>query len=361
MLKFVKIVMVAVAFLPLTVFASDVAHEEHKTEGAQTEEEKRAEMSAYVKHHTQDIHEFLIYSDESEGKHYGFPLPVILWDGGLHMFMSSAFEHGHAVVESNGNYYKLDHGKIYKTDESGSIEYDEHHHAKNAMPLDLSITKNVFVTILMSVLLFFVFRSVAKSYKKGLAPSGAAKFFEPLVLFVRDEIARPNIGEKHYRRYMGYLLTVFFFIWFLNLIGMTPLGINVTGNIAVTFALAILTFIITQTTSKKDYWLHIFWMPGVPTPMKVVLAPIELLGIFIKPFALMIRLYANMLAGHIVLGSLISLLFVFHNWGAKGAFLGLTLFLNIIELLVAFLQAYIFTMLTALYFGGAVAEHDEHH
>jgi len=160
---------------------------------------------------------------------------------------------------------------------------------------------------------------------------------------------------------MSYLLTVFFFIWFINLTGLTPLGINVTGNIAVTFCLALITFLITQFTSKKDYWKHIFWMPGVPVPMKFVLAPIELLGVFIKPFALMIRLYANISAGHIVLMSLVGLLFVFQNWFARGAFLGLTLFLSIIELLVAFLQAYIFTMLTALYFGGAVAEHDDHH
>jgi F-type H+-transporting ATPase subunit a len=160
---------------------------------------------------------------------------------------------------------------------------------------------------------------------------------------------------------MNYLLTVFFFIWFLNLAGMTPLGINVTGNIAVTFGLAILTFFITQVTAKKDYWLHIFWMPGVPVPMKILLAPIEVIGVFVKPFALMIRLYANMLAGHIVLGSLIAVVYYFTNYGAKGAFVGLTFFLNIIELLVALLQAYIFTMLTALYFGAAAATHDEHH
>ncbi len=158
---------------------------------------------------------------------------------------------------------------------------------------------------------------------------------------------------------MSFLLTVFFFIWFINLAGMTPLGINVTGNIAVTFALALVTFFITQFTANKNYWGHIFWMPGVPIPMKFILAPIELLGVFIKPFALMIRLYANISAGHIVLMSLIGLLFVFNNWLARGAFFGLTMFLGIIELLVAFLQAYIFTMLSALYFGFAVEEHHD--
>jgi F-type H+-transporting ATPase subunit a len=346
---------------PFTVLGNKSPINDGNAEKVKTEDEKRSEMSEQVRHHTQDAHDFHIFSDESEGKHYGFPLPIIIWDGGLHAFMSSKFHHGEAVAESKGNYYKLVHNKIYKTDAAGTISTDEHGHPKNAMPLDLSLTKNVLSTIFIAFLIFFVFKSVAKSYKTSLVPTGAAKFFEPLVMFVRDEIAIPNIGEKHYKKYMVYLLTVFFFIWFLNLIGMTPLGINVTGNIAVTFALAIMTFIITQTTAKSEYWKHIFWMPGVPVPMKILLAPIELLGVFIKPFALMIRLYANMLAGHIVLGSLISLLFIFDNWFARGSFLGLTLFLNLIELLVAFLQAYIFTMLTALYFGFAVAEHEEHH
>ena len=344
------------------VFASEDKHQEQaqKTE-LSAEDAKRAEMSEYVKHHTKDVHDFHVFSDNSANAHYGFPLPVILWDEGLHFFMSSKFHHGHEVVESNGKHYALFHDKIYRTDATGDLKMDGHGHPTVAAPLVLSITKSVFATILMAILIFFLFKSIAKSYANSLAPSGAAKFMEPLILFIRDDIAIPNIGEKHYKRYMIYLLTVFFFIWFLNLVGMTPLGINVTGNIAVTFTLAIMTFLITQTTANTNYWKHIFWMPGVPAPMKVILAPIELLGVFIKPFALMIRLYANMLAGHIVLGSLISLLFVFQNWGAKGAFLGLTLFLNIIELLVAFLQAYIFTMLTALYFGFAVEEHDEHH
>jgi F-type H+-transporting ATPase subunit a len=197
-------------------------------------------------------------------------------------------------------------------------------------------------------------------------PSKGGKFLEPLVLFIRDEIAIPNIGEKHYKKYMSYLLTVFFFIWFLNLAGMTPLGIGVTNNIAVTAALALITYFITTFTGKKAYWGHLFdplgntmpWMGKLP--LYVLLVPIEILGTFIKPFALMIRLFANMTAGHVVLMSLIGLLYVFQNWFARGAFLSLTLCLSILELLVAFLQAYIFTMLTALYFGGAAAEHDDH-
>jgi F-type H+-transporting ATPase subunit a len=161
---------------------------------------------------------------------------------------------------------------------------------------------------------------------------------------------------------MSFLLTVFFFIWFLNLLGLTPLGINVTGNIAVTFGLALLTFLLTNLTANKNYWAHIFWMPGVPIPMKILLMPIELLGVIIKPFSLLIRLYANMQAGHIVLMSLIGLMFIFNNWlGSSLSFL-LAFAISLIELLVAALQAYIFTMLSALYFGFAVEEHhDEAH
>jgi F-type H+-transporting ATPase subunit a len=208
------------------------------------------------------------------------------------------------------------------------------------------------------MLLLFV--SLAKSYtKNGGISSGAGRFFEPIVLYVRDEIAIPNIGEKHYKKYMSFLLTIFFFIWFLNIFGLTPLGINVTGNIAVTAGLAIITYLITTFTAKKDYWMHIFWMPGVPVLMKLILAPIELLGTIIKPFSLMIRLYANIFAGHIVLMSLVALMFIFHNWvGSSMSFL-LSFAISLIEILVALLQAYIFTMLSALYFGAASEEH--HH
>ena len=356
----VKSILIILLLNPFVLSASESHDEGHKSEvvaGELSEEERaKQERKEYIKHHLKDSYEFSIWHA------YGieFPLPVILWDEGLHVFSSSKFHHGETVAESKGNYYKVYHGKIYKTDAEGTINYDESHHPTNAKPLDFSITKNVFSIILVSLLIFFVFKRYAKSYSNNLVPTKGGKFLEPLVIFVRDEIAKPNIGEKHYRKYMSYLLTVFFFIWFLNLAVMTPLGIGVTNNISVTFGLALITFLITQFTSKKAYWGHIFWMPGVPVPMKFVLAPIELLGVFIKPFALMIRLFANMTAGHVVMMSLIALLYAFSNWFAKGAFLGLTLFLSILELLVAFLQAYIFTMLTALYFGGAVAEHDDH-
>tara|TARA_R110001592_G_scaffold102109_2_gene288470 strand:- start:10056 stop:11150 length:1095 start_codon:yes stop_codon:yes gene_type:complete len=357
-----KILLLLAFISPLALFAN--TNEEHKSEDStpiveeklSEEQVKANKRKAYIDHHLKDSHDFTIWHEMG----IEFPLPVILWDNGLHVFSSANFHHGESVAESNGNYYKLYHSKIYKTDAEGTINYDAHHHPTNTKPLDFSITKNVFTIMLMAIFIFFIFTRFAKSYSKNPTPKKGGKFLEPLVLFIRDEIAIPNIGEKHYKKYMSYLLTVFFFIWFLNLAGMTPLGIGVTNNIAVTFGLALITFLITQFTSKKAYWEHIFWMPGVPVPMKFILAPIELLGVIIKPFALMIRLYANMTAGHIVLMSLIGLLYVFTNWFAKGAFFGLTLFLSIIELLVAFLQAYIFTMLTALYFGGAVVEHDDH-
>jgi len=291
----------------------------------------------------------------------GFPLPVILWDGGLTVFMSSEFHHGETVAKSGENYYKLDHGNIYKTDAVGTISYDAAHHATNSKPIDFSITKNVFTVMMVGLLMFFMFSSMAKAYKKNESmPKGMGRLLEPIVIYIRDDIARPNIGEKHYKRYMSYLLTVFFFIWIINLFGLTPLGINVTNNIAITFCLAIITYLITTFTAKKDYWKHIFWMPGVPTPMKFILMPIELLGTFIKPFSLMIRLYANITAGHIVLMSILGMIFIAQNWlGGSLSFL-LAMVLGILELLVAALQAYIFTMLSALYFGSAVEEHDHH-
>jgi F-type H+-transporting ATPase subunit a len=365
------IVALLVACLPLFSFAN--ATQESVSEGNEaisstekTHEEPtdlKSKIKAFINHHVLDSHEFTFTEDEETGTHYGFPLPIILWDNGLQFFSSSKFEHGEAVAESNGNYYKLNHhdGKIYKTEATGIITEDEKTgFPTNVRPLDFSITKNVLSIIVVALLMFFIFSSLAKSYSKnsGIA-KGIGRIFEPVVLYVRDEIAIPNIGEKHYKRYMSYLLTIFFFILFLNIFGLTPLGINVTGNITITASLAILTFLITNLTANKNYWGHIFWMPGVPKLMRLVLAPIELLGVVIKPFSLMIRLYANIFAGHIVLMSIIGLMFIFKSWIGSSLSFGLSFVLSILEILVAFLQAYIFTMLSALYFGSAVEEH--HH
>ncbi len=334
-------------------------NDEH--EGSPEEVSLKTKIKESIDHHLLDSYDFIFFSDTEKNKHYGFPLPVILWDDGFHLFSSSKFHHGETVAENNGNFYKLYHNKIYKTDVEGTITLDDHHHPTQVKPLDFSITKSVLMIIITGILMFLAFAGMAKSFKRAPIVTGVGRFLEPIILYIRDDIAIPNIGAKKYKKYMPYLLTVFFFVWFLNLFGLTPLGVNVTGNIAVTFALALITFIITQFSGNANYWKHIFWMPGVPVPMKIILAPIELLGVIIKPFALMIRLYANIMAGHIVLMSLIGLIFVFHNWIGSSLTFVLSFAISIIELLVALLQAYIFTMLSALYFGFAVEEHDEAH
>ena len=349
-----------IKFLTITVLVFSLnlnaQHEEH--EGNVEERDIKTVIKESINHHILDSYDFIFFSDTENNKHYGFSLPVILIDEGFHLFSSGKFHHGETVAESNGKYYKLYHNKIYGTDAEGSLNFDDHDHPTNVKPLDLSITKGVFMIMITSVLMLLLFIGLAKSFTKGPIATGAGRFFEPIIVYIRDDIARPNIGETKYKKYMPFLLTVFFFIWFLNLFGLTPLGVNVTGNIAVTFALAIVTFVITQFSGNKNYWKHIFWMPGVPVLMKFILAPIELLGVFIKPFALMIRLYANMMAGHVVLMSIIGLVFIFQNWIGGTLSLFLAFFLSIIELLVAALQAYIFTLLSALYFGFAVEEHE---
>jgi len=373
MIAKISIKVAAALMLSILSFGSmashDEGHEAHEGVHANVSHENGGPINTpeaineYKKHHLQDSHDFVFYTDGETGEHVGFPLLVILVDNGLQVFSSSKFHHGESVAESNGNYYKLHHGKVYKTDAEGTLEM-EHGHPHNAKPLDLSITKNVVGMLLTSALMLLAFSSLARGYKKGPIPTGFARVLEPLVLFVRDEIARPNIGEKKYKRFMSFLLTVFFFIWILNLLGLTPLAFNVTGNIAVTVCLALFTFIIVQFSANKEYWGHIFWMPGVPAPMKIVLAPIEFLGLFTKPFSLLIRLFANITAGHFVVMSLIALTITmkaaFGPAISVGTSVLLTLFISLIEILVAFLQAYIFTMLSSLFIGMAVVEHDHH-
>lgn len=350
---------ITLLFLVIT-FSVSAQHDpsvEVQAENSTHETDLKSEIKNEIRHHIKDSYEFVFVTDSKTGKKYGFSLPVILIDNGLHVFMASEFNHGESLVQKGDSYYKLYHSKIYKTDSSGHLDYDINHFPTNEKPLDLSITKGVVSILVVSLLLFLLFTSLAKSYvKNGSIPKGIGRFFEPIVIYIRDEIAIPNIGEKHYKRYMNYLLTIFFFIWFSNLMGLTPLGVNITGNIAVTFALALITFIITQFSGNKNYWKHVFWMPGVPVPMKIILAPIELLGVFIKPFALMIRLFANMSAGHIVVYSLLGLMFIFNNIVGSSFSFVLAFVISILELLVAILQAYIFTILSALYFGFAVAE-----
>lgn len=324
-------------------------------------------VQEFSDHHLMDDYFYSFFADAEKHKHYGFALPIILIDNGLKVFMSSEdFVYNGKVVEKDGQHYKFYHGKIYKTDATGTINYDEKHHPTNEKPLDFSITKNVFGLLLATVLMFLGFTALAKTYKDSAnsIPKGIGRVLEPLVIYVRDEMARPNIGDKKYKAFMPYLLSVFFLIFLLNLMGLTPLGLNVTGNISVTFCLAIFTFLYTNFSGNKDYWKHIFWMPGVPVPMKIVLMPIEILGMFTKPFSLMIRLFANITAGHAVVMGLIAVGFVMKELlsapGAAGVGLLLSTFIMVLKILVSFLQAFIFTMLSALFIGSAVQEHDHH-
>jgi len=361
-----KILLVAAVFLVQFAFAS-----EKETKDEENGTDLKTEIKEYINHHLKDSHDFSLFSytkENGEHKYVGFPLPVMLWDDGLKVFSSSKFHHGETLAEVDGNHYKLYHSKIYKTDAAGTITYDEEHHPTNVKPLDFSITKNVVMIIITGLLMLWLFTSLARSYAKNNGiPTGAGRFFEPIVLYIRDDIARPNIGEKRYKKYMPFLLTIFFFIWFLNIFGLTPLGINVTGNIAITFSLALMTFIITNVTGTKDYWMHQFDPLGKSLPwfgkifLYIILIPIELLGLIIKPFSLLIRLYANMQAGHIVLMSLIGLMFIFKSWIGSPLSFGLAFAISLIEVLVALLQAYIFTMLSALYFGFASEEHEHEH
>lgn len=337
-----------------------VAHE-GKQEGAHAEpQDVKSEIKEFINHHLLDSHSFYFNANKETGEHYGFSLPIILWDNGLQVFSSAEFHHGPVadVAEHNGNFYKLHHEKIYKTDAKGTLT-EAHGHPTNVRPLDLSITKSVIGILFVAILMLVLFSSLAKSYaKNGGIAKGAGRFFEPLVIYVRDEIAIPNIGEKGYKKYMSYLLTIFFFIFFLNILGLMPFGFNITGNFTITLSLALLTYLITTFSANKNYWSHMLWMPGVPVLLRPVLALIELLGTIIKPFSLMIRLYANMMAGHVVLMSIIGLMFIFKSWIGSSLSFVLAFSLSILEILVAFLQAYIFTMLSSLYFG---AGNEEHH
>jgi F-type H+-transporting ATPase subunit a len=298
-----------------------------------------------ILHHVVDDHIWHFF-DGPFGTLY---LPVILYssDRGLEVFSSSNFydEH-HQLVAYNG--YKVDHSHIVPVEEGRHI-------------LDFSITKNVASMFVSVALLFFVFFSVRKGYSsnEGKAPKGIQSFFEPIIIFIRDEVARPNIGDKH-EKFLPYLLTIFFFIWFNNLMGLLPGAANVTGNIAVTGTLAIFTFVITQFSGNKQYWQHIFNTPGVPWWLKIplpIMPVVELIGVFTKPFSLTVRFFANITAGHIIILSLFSLIFIFQSILVGPLSVAFAVFMFFLELFVAFLQAFIFTILSAMYFGAAVEDH----
>ncbi|MDI1234892.1 MAG: F0F1 ATP synthase subunit A [bacterium] len=321
--------------------------------------------------HVKDAHDWHIL--DWNGHAVSVPLPIILYDNGLHSFSSSKFNHGHAVVESKGNFYKLHDGHIYNTNAEGAIEIGEKKAVLNAKPMDFSITKNVMALLIGAILILVIFLTVAKSYKtRGKAsPKGLQSLIEPLIIFLRDEVIKPSVG-KHYGRFLPLLLTIFFFIFINNLMGLIPIfpfGANLTGNIAVTMILALVVFVVVNFSGNKHYWKHIF-MPDVPVGLWILLIPIEIIGVVLKPFVLMLRLFANITAGHIIILGFFSLIFIFGQksvgagYGASVLSVAFTLFMSVLELLVAFLQAYVFTLLASLYIGSATEEHhhaEDHH
>ncbi|MEE9361838.1 MAG: F0F1 ATP synthase subunit A [Cellulophaga sp.] len=324
------------------------------------EKEEGFDPIKMIMEHIADSNEWHLWTstDENGQKHHvSIPLPVIIIeDGKLHTFMSSSAAHGHI---HNG--YTMEHGQIISTTGMQKAQLLNLFTGLEGKFIDLSITKNVTGIFISIILLLLIFGVMSKSYKKnGGVPRGIAGFMEPVVLFIRDEVAIPNIGEKKTPKFLPLLLTMFFFIWINNLLGLIPLfpgGANVTGNIAVTLVLALITFVVVNVSGNKSYWGHVFKPPGVPPLLLIIMIPVEILGLFTKPFALMMRLFANITAGHIMILSLISLVFIFESIAIAPASVALALFVSVLELLVAALQAYIFTVLTALFIGMAVQEH----
>ena len=309
-------------------------------------------------HHIKDAHDWHII--DLNGHPVSIPLPVIIYqnDKGWSVFMSNKFEHG--TKTHNG--YKLEHGKIVAVNESGNID-----EIATANIWDISITKNVTSMLISVFLMLWIFISLAKAYKgkADKAPKGIQSLLEPLIVFVRDYIAKSVIGEKHYARYVPFLMTLFFFIWINNLLGLIPIfpgGANLTGNIAIPMVMAAFTLIITVASANKNYWRHVLAMPGVPFYVLPLISLLELAGILLKPFVLMIRLFANIIAGHIVILVFFCLIFMAgegspaSGYAAAVPILAFTVFINTLELLVGFLQAFVFTFLSAIYFSMAVAE-----
>lgn len=341
-------------------------HEEnaanHEAEGhGEAGGEKKFNASEVIFGHIGDSHYWHLL--DINGEPVSLSLPVMLYDknGGFKMFSASKFHHGHEEFEG----YKLQFGmkeKIVWANEAEAADHDIY---------DFSITKNVLSMIISVILLLWIMLSVAKKYKKNgvmVAPSGFQNALEPVLTFIRDEVAKPNLGKRA-NAYMPLLLTVFFFIWINNLLGLLPGGANFTGNITVTLCLAVIAFAVMMASANKHYWSHLLNPPGVPLGIKFLLVPIEIMSMFIKPIALTIRLFANIMAGHIVILSVISMIFIFGalssvaGWGFVPVSLAFSVFMFMLELLVAAIQAFIFANLTAVFIGQAIEEphHEAHH
>ena len=348
---------VILLFSNVTVAQDEHGTTEHEAE-VHGEEEKKGGFNAneVIFGHVLDAHEFhFLEYKGSDGKEHAvsIPLPVILYSPqkGVTTFMSSAFHHGEHEVEG----YKLVGNKIVPVDPAVKV-------------YDLSLTRNVVQMIIALTLLVIVLINVAKKYQKGIgtkqAPTGFQNAIEPVITFVRDEVAKPNLGHDYFK-YLPYLLTIFFFILINNIFGLVPGSANVTGNIAFTAVLGVISFIVISVNGNSHYWGHIF-NPPVPGGIKPILVLVEVLGVFTKPFALIIRLFANMLAGHIIIICLISLIFIFGGlsaaigWGFSPVSIAFSVFIYLIEILVAFIQAFIFTNLTAVFIGQAIEDVHDH-
>lgn len=377
--KSIKSLLAAVFSISL-VFFSNASFAQHEPTEAPAKKEKIFDANEVIFGHIMDAHEFHFLSykgSDGHDHHVTIPLPVIIYakGKGFSCFMSSKFEHGHHNVDGYTllTNEKIDHlgldrnkysaGHIVAVDEAGAID-------QTVSVLDLSPTRNVVQMLLALTLLVFLLIKIANRYKKGegikTAPTGWQNTMETVINFVNDEIVKPNLGAKS-KKYLPYILTVFLFILINNIFGLIPGSANVTGNIAFTFLLSIISFVVILFSSNSHYWMHIINPPGVPGWVKIILVPVEILGIFTKPFALMIRLFANMVAGHILIICLISLIFImaslnqYVGWGFAPFSIAFTIFIYFIEILVAFLQAFIFTILTAVFIGQAFeGGHDAH-
>lgn len=344
---------------------SSEQNEEQVEHGGTTELQVKEKFSPgdFIFEHIGDAYEWhiLTYKDF----HLTIPLPVIIYSKtkGFNVFLFSKFHHGYS--EYKGFKYEMEgehKGKVVEILEDGSTILST---------LDLSFTKDSLAILISLILILWIFLSAAKAYRDrpGKAPRGIQNVVEPFIIFIRDEIAIPSIGHKNYERFMPYLLSVFFFIWINNMMGLIPIfpgGANVTGNITVTLLLALFTFIITTISGNRNYWVHIINTPGVPWWLKIplpLIPIIEVVGMITKPFVLMVRLFANITAGHIIALGFFSLIFIFGEMQAVLGYvvspltIAFTLFMTFLELLVALIQAYVFTLLSSLYFGMATEEH----
>ena len=361
----IKSILVLVFGSILLTFSAPLFAQDSATENAVEKHEVKDEKldpAKIIMDHIKDAHEFHFFTIENkenphESFHASIPLPIIVYSkskGGFAVFSSARFGH---TGEEAYNGFKLNENKeIVATD--GSVVYD------------FSLTKNVVQMLIALTLLVLLMTGIAKKYKNGLgvttAPKGWQNAIEPIITCVRDDVAKPNLGRK-WQKYLPYLLTVFFFILINNIFGLIPGFANVTGNTAFTVVMGLISAVVILASTNGHFWAHILWPPGVPFLVKLILIPVELAGVLIiKPAALIIRLFANMVAGHIIILSFISLIFIFGamnkgaGWGFSPVSILFTVFIYFIEILVAFIQAFIFTNLTAVFIGQSFEGGHEH-